>query len=78
MEEEKKKDGRGGARKGAGRKAVGAEGKMDGRATFSVSKATEKRIKYLRMFFKDEDMPFTRRFENWVKEEAEKIGIKVE
>jgi hypothetical protein len=78
MEEEKKKDGRGGARKGAGRKAIYKDSPLEGHTTFRVSKATEKRIYYLRQFMKDENPNFTRRFENWVKEEAEKLGIIVE
>lgn len=73
---------RGGARKGAGRKAgvsVGpynATGKaLSKSASFCINEDTYRRIKELREMTKDDTLPFNRMFEAWVEEIAKDYGI---
>ena len=75
----KKKDGRGGKREGAGRKAgvsVVYEGVMlDEQVTMRVRSITKKRVVQLREITRDDETPFNRAFENWVEDYAKTYGI---
>lgn len=79
---EKKRDGRGGRREGAGRKKGVAVGPYKGNDavlsendTFRVSPDTHRRIKQLREMTKQDTMPFNRMFESWVEDLAKEYGI---
>ena len=75
--EERKKDGRGGRREGAGRKK-GFRLKENPRNTmlpFRVTENTARRIKELRELTKDDTMPFVEMLEDWVREMASDYGI---
>ena len=71
----KKKETRGGARPGAGRKPMETEKKLSVHISFRASLATDRRIRALREATKNDDLPFNRMFEKWVEELAEAYGI---
>lgn len=82
MENEIKKDGRGGRREGAGRKQGVKVGAYKGRSetlskqeVFCVTEKTHDRVKQLRELTKQDTMPFNRMFEAWVAEMAKDYGI---
>ena len=75
MRKKKEKDPRGGAREGAGRKPMETEKKLSKHISFRASVATDRRIRALREATKNDDLPFNRMFEEWVKELAEAYGI---
>lgn len=70
----KKKDGRGGARPGAGRPKT-KENPKDTMLTFRVSAVTARRIKELREATKDDEVGFVDILEAWVKDYAGDYGI---
>lgn len=70
----KKKDGRGGARPGAGRPRT-KENPKDTMLTFRVSAVTARRIKELREATKDDEVGFVDILEAWVKDYAGDYGI---
>lgn len=70
----KKKDGRGGARPGAGRPKT-KENPKDTMLTFRVSAVTARRIKELREATKDDETGFVDIMEAWVKDYAGDYGI---
>jgi len=70
----KKKDGRGGARPGAGRPKT-KENPKDTMLTFRVSAVTARRIKELREATKDDEVGFVDIMEAWVKDYAGDYGI---
>ena len=70
----KKKDGRGGARPGAGRPKT-KENPKDTMLTFRVSAVTALRIKELREATKDDEVGFVDILEAWVKDYAGDYGI---
>ena len=83
MEEKKKKRGRprkerrGGARPGAGRKKGVhiKENPLIAHISFRASEDTLRRVKELREQTKEDDIPFNRLFELWVEELAKDYGI---
>lgn len=75
----KKKENRGGARPGAGRKPgytlVYPDEQLTGRVGFRIRAITQERINQLRELTKEDTMPFNRMFEAWVEEMAKTYGI---
>ena len=65
----------GGKREGAGRKAPGAKGPLTHTTAIRVTEESDRRIRALREATKNDDLPFNRMFEKWVKELAEAYGI---
>lgn len=75
----KKKENRGGARVGAGRKGgysiAYPDEQLKGQVVIRIRTITQERIKQLRELTKQDTMPFNRMFEEWVEEVARDYGI---
>lgn len=75
----KKKENRGGARAGAGRKGgysiAYPNEQLKGQVVIRIRAVTQERIKQLRELTKEDAMPFNRMFEAWVEDMAKTYGL---